>query len=397
MKRLTWILLAIASACADTPAGAGDDWQFGDEADTKADAATTCTIGAPPAALHLDPFYQKYCSANGIPIVGSSRVPDAALKQAQRLVVALLAPQPAVRDAMVAQHLYVMVLATSEQTTDLPEERGQPDSLNQRARGVFNPSPVPNAFAAEENILCYERDGWHGENILVHEFGHALKISGFQAIDATFEARVKSAFDAAIAAGKYAGLYASSNPEEYWAEGLQDYFDVHQNRDPNDTNTRDQLAACDPPLYAILDEKFHAVRLPRACPRPAFFATAWYRLQNVGAGLSLDDDQLRPTGNYSGQYWHLASNGDGTFRLTNMYLGSGQSLDVANDGVYEPEMAATGNYSGQYWTITPITTGELRLTSLFQPSLSLAANGSMLANTPSADADAQSWTIRQLR
>ncbi len=385
-------ILALA-ACTTPPQS--DDWQFVDGTNDKADGAAAYPVTAVPSALGLDPYYAKYCSAGGIPVVASASVPDAALKQAARIVDAMLAPHADVRSAMISARLYVMVLGSSENTTDLPEERGQPDWLNARARGLFNPGPRPNAFAAEENILCYERDGARGENILVHEFGHALEIAGFEVVDPTFQQRVKDAFDAAIAAGKYQGLYASTNPEEYWAEGVQDYLGVHQMYDPNDINTRAQLAAYDPTLYAILDDKLHSVHLPSACPRPAFSSNAWFRLENVALGgqTSLDDGALRPTGNYSGQYWQIASNGDGTFRLTDRYRGSSQSLDVANDGVFEPEMAATGNYSGQRWSITPITTGIWRLVSTFQPAKSLAADGGTLALDATADVAAQGWTI----
>jgi hypothetical protein len=390
--------LCLFTACATSPAADANDWTFGDDGSGKADGSTLCTITSVPASLNLDAFYTKYCSATGLAIVSSSKAPDSALHQAQRLIDALLAPHPDVRASMIAQDFHFMVLATSEQTTDLPEERGQPDTLNQRARGLYNPGPVPNSFAAEENILCYERDGWYGENILVHEFGHALKGTGFQSLDPTFEGRVQAAFDAAKAAGKYVGLYAGTNPEEYWAEGMQNYFNVHQMNDPGDIHTKADLAAYDPTLYAILDEKFHDVQLPGPCPRPGFATTSWYRLENValGSGTALDAGVLHPTANVSGEYWHLASNGDGTFRLTNMFQGDGQSLDVANDGVYEPVMAGTGNYTGQSWTVTPITTGEYRLTSVFQPTLSLAASGDALVNAPKADVPEQAWTIRRI-
>jgi hypothetical protein len=391
------LAVALLGACVSDTPSSNDDWSFDDASDGKADGASPCVVTAPPSSLHLDPFYAKYCSASGIPIIANSSVPNAALIQAQRIVVAMLAPLPDVRASLVAQHMYVPILGTSEQTTDLPEERGQPAELNTRARGLFNPAPTPNSFAAEENILCYERDGWRGENILIHEFGHGLKIAGFQSVDPTFEGRVKDAYDAAIAAGKYSGLYAGTNPEEYWAEGVQDYFNVHQTWNPNDINTKSQLAAYDSALYAILDQSLHAVHLPPVCPTPSFSSTQWYRVENIarGTGNSLDTDALHPSANVSGELWHVSSNGDGTFRLTNEYQGAGMSLDVANDGVYEPQMAATGNYSGQYWKITPITRSRYRLVPSFQPTKSLAADSSTLSLDTIADVDTQGWTIQQ--
>src|SRR2546421_9178264 len=90
---LTFSLLAVHAACATTPKVASDDWQFGDD-DAKADGPGGCTVSAPPAAQRIDPFYSKYCAAAGIPVVAAATVPDAAVRQAQRIVVALLAPHP---------------------------------------------------------------------------------------------------------------------------------------------------------------------------------------------------------------------------------------------------------------------------------------------------------------
>ena len=39
------------------------------------------SVTAPPAALRLDPFYTKYVSAHGLPVVGSAKVSDAALRR----------------------------------------------------------------------------------------------------------------------------------------------------------------------------------------------------------------------------------------------------------------------------------------------------------------------------
>lgn len=362
-----------------------------------------CRVKAPPRALGLAPFYAKYCSADGVPVVGAAAVSDAALRHAAAVIAAMLAPMPRVRDAIVAQHTRFGVIGVHQRTTDMPEYEGLPPSANIRARGFGATPGSPLASTAEENILCYEQDRWHGESILVHEFAHTIKNMGLDLVVPGFRDRVAAAFAAAIAAGKYRGLYASTNPDEYWAEGVQDYFGVHQQRDPHDINTRAQLATYDPALYAIIDGVFHDVRLPAVCPAPAFARAGWYRIESVALGraAALDDDALDPAARVSGQYWRLEPLGGGAFRLTNWYLGPGQALDVANDGVYEPRMAATGNYSGQVWTIVPITAGRYRLTSAFRPGQSLEAGGSRAAPVLRLGATVsgeprQAWTIRRI-
>ena len=45
-----------------------------------------CIVTTPPAG-RFDPFYTKYCSARGIPILSSGDVPDNALQQAWGIIM----------------------------------------------------------------------------------------------------------------------------------------------------------------------------------------------------------------------------------------------------------------------------------------------------------------------
>lgn len=98
--------------------------------------------------------------------------------------------------------------------------RPRPHHRLQRRRETTVTTGVDSSWArvldGEENVLCYARDGYdRGENNLVHELAHNIKLQGLQTLDATFGGRVKTAFDVAHAQGKYQGLYAGKNPEEY--------------------------------------------------------------------------------------------------------------------------------------------------------------------------------------
>src|SRR5688572_28972090 len=48
------------------------------------------TVQPPPAELQLDPFYKKYVDAQGIPVVSSDKVPDAALLMVRDMVQFML-------------------------------------------------------------------------------------------------------------------------------------------------------------------------------------------------------------------------------------------------------------------------------------------------------------------
>jgi hypothetical protein len=87
---------------------------------------------------------------------------------------------------------------------------------------------IPTTSCAEENLLGYESDPYVGENILIHEFGHAIHQIGLASLDKTFNARLKKTY--ARATGElhlWSKTYAASNPDEYWAEGVQSYFDAN--------------------------------------------------------------------------------------------------------------------------------------------------------------------------
>src|SRR3954447_18521659 len=62
-----------------------------------------------PAAGRFDPFYAKMVDAGGIPVIGSERVSDFALKEAASLVDRMLANRPDVRKAMIANRARCVV------------------------------------------------------------------------------------------------------------------------------------------------------------------------------------------------------------------------------------------------------------------------------------------------
>jgi len=370
-------------------------------------AGSVCAkVTTPPAALGLDPFYSKYCDAAGIAVAAAGVVPDDALRQAARVTAALFAPIPAVRKVFIRDGIRVSIIGEHQAFGDIPENgpetRADPARFaNNRADGAFSPNtsgpPDPVVSDGEENVLCYARDHYdRGENNLVHELAHNIKTHGLQALDATLEGRVKTAFDVARAHGKYQGLYAGRSPEEYWAEGVQDYFNVHATHDPNDINTRAQLEAYDPILFAIIDGVFHGTTLPPACPPPslATFGSARFRLRSValGNGSSLDVTSLNPSGNYSGQSWTITATGGGCYRLTNDFQ-PGLALDVANNGSHQPVMAAIREYSGQCW-LFDASSGQFRLyTRYLGAGMSLGATSEGAVMSGSANTPAQLWTI----
>lgn len=246
----------------------------------------SAAIGPVPESLRLDPFYKKYTDALGIAIVSSDNVPGAALLVARDIVIHMLSKRPDLREEMIKRRMRVGVMAQSESTTDVPEQKNwkkpsrndprlTPGERNnyengiakmtdkeywdKRARGMGgNPTTC-----AEENLLGYPGTRYYGENILVHEFSHAI-MSAIRTVEPTLFAEIQEAYKEAMTKGLWKNHYASTNANEYWAEGTQTWF--WSNYEYMDGATRvqspDDLQAYDPKLYELLGRVYSDHHIP---------------------------------------------------------------------------------------------------------------------------------------
>lgn len=238
-------------------------------------------VGAVPESLGFHPFYKKYTDALGIPVLSSDKVPEVALVVARDIVNTMLAARPDLRAAMMARNWRVGVMAESEITGDIPEHAnrkrpGAPPNepvteedrqfWARRARGLGgNPTT-----GAEENLLGYPSTRYFGENILVHEFSHAIMGGGIRNADPGLFDDIRAAYDSTMAKGQYVHEdgrrhYATTNASEYWAEGAQWWF--HSNYGECFANGQrvespDDLKRYDPTLYELLSRVFSTHHIP---------------------------------------------------------------------------------------------------------------------------------------
>jgi alpha-glucosidase len=210
--------------------------------------------------FRLDPFYKKYVATKGFPILSSEKVSDEALIEAADIVDHMLDGRDDVREAMIKNNVRLVVMAPTEMTTDVPEQRDMTpkDYWDRRARGLGGTKRKPVASCAMENLLNLKGDRYRNENILVHEFAHTIHITGLRDVDPTFNDRLREAYRNAMDKGLWKKTYAATDAGEYWAEGVQSYFDT--NAPPggvhNDIDTREELANYDPELFKLIDEAF---------------------------------------------------------------------------------------------------------------------------------------------
>ncbi len=235
----------------------------------------------PPDKDGIPAFYTQRASANGFPIVASEKVSPYALKEAVYLANMMLAERPDVRDAMIRSGARLSILAWNEFTTDQPEWKwlarnpipGFPgispaDFRDARARGMGGSLTDPFCSCAEENLLAYRGDPYSAECIFIHEFAHNIHLRGMSNVDPGFDGRVKAAYDAAMKEGLWKGKYASVNHHEYFAEGVQSWFDDNRenDHDHNHVNTRAELIEYDPRLAALCREVFGSTVLKYTKP-----------------------------------------------------------------------------------------------------------------------------------
>lgn len=221
-------------------------------------------VGPVPDQLRKDwklsSFYEKHIDVEGFPIVASGKVSDEAMREAAFIVRQMLATRSDVRDAMIQNKVRLAVMAPTEMTTDVPEHSDltPKEYWDARARGLGATKVRPAVSCGAENLLNLKGDRYPKENILIHEFAHAMHEMGLVKVEPDFDARLRACYERAKKSGDWKGTYAMTNDREYWAEGVQSYFDCNNPRDRQhpDAETREKLAAFDPPLFALIDETF---------------------------------------------------------------------------------------------------------------------------------------------
>ena len=238
----------------------GDPRTAAKPADEKERGDSAYRVTTPPATMKLPDFYAKYVDANGYPVVSSAKVNDYALREAAFLIDMMLAERPDLRKAMVASGSRMIVMAHNEWTTDIPEHShlSPKNYWDARARGLGGSREEPVCSCGEENLLGFEGDPYSTENILIHEFAHNIHLRGMVNLDPTFDDRLRVTYERAMQQGLWKGKYASTNHSEYFAEGVQSWFNNNRqpDHDHNHVDTRAELKEYDSGLASICEEVF---------------------------------------------------------------------------------------------------------------------------------------------
>ena len=173
------------------------------------------TGGGPPAHLNADPYYQKYLDAGGIPILVPESVSDEELRRTQATLLGMVADRPDLLDLLASQNTRILLYDRDKGgPAQLPELAADSDS---KFSGVFTKTSYGFAVVAPAMTT------YHCNDILIHEIAHALdeaiQIQEWEAFrEPEFKQARNRAFLSAKEAGLWAGSYASTISDEYWAE-----------------------------------------------------------------------------------------------------------------------------------------------------------------------------------
>lgn len=240
---------------------------------TSATSSTTSTTTIPKAQCDVrtvgtdDDFYRKTCDQTDIPVVAAEPVVAGALEAAADRMAVMLAARPDIAEAVASSIEHVAIIGRDQRITTLPDFESlystHPGTdWNRLGRSFPGTGEIPVMAGAEENLLCLESDRYEGEDMFVREFGWAMRRFGIAGVDPSLDRAIEDAYIRAIAADLWRNTIAEVNSDMYWAEGVQSFFDANneetgeKDQVHNQIDTREELRAYDPFLYALLVEVF---------------------------------------------------------------------------------------------------------------------------------------------
>lgn len=224
-------------------------------------------------------YYTKFYVApvSGITVKSSDDVADSTLEAAAAQIDVMLSRATDIARKMVELGASLAVYGAHENAYFIPEHRYGWDPAMYYVEG-YGGSPHNGGVSsiAEKNVLRIRdskepggNTAYRNENILIHEFGHAVRLMGLDQLeDTTLKEEFLELYRSRAAAGMWPNTYAISNSDEFFATMCTVWFNVMQDApDWNDgvrgpVNTREELKVYDPETYAFFAGLFPEESLP---------------------------------------------------------------------------------------------------------------------------------------
>ncbi len=235
----------------------------------------------PPARFKIDPYYTKFTYAREFIVLGSNHVGDEALLRANDIIRKTFAYRHDILKALIADGARLVVLGRHEKLSDLPEFKGARQQVGfDEVRYLFYTPALKLMVVPEENLLGLANDPFAGKCMVISVFARALyQVTALRPVDPDFDRqrdkqqyemrvkrldiefdqRLQKIYEGSMTRNLWKGTAAARNRVEFWAAGLEAYFDASGTTPaPNSADrpitTREALKAYDPDLYALVDE-----------------------------------------------------------------------------------------------------------------------------------------------
>jgi alpha-glucosidase len=239
------------------------------------------SVIAPPARFKVDPYYTKFTYAREFVVLGSPQVSDKALLKANDTVRKMFAYRHDILKALIADGARFVVLGATENISDLPEFRDAAGHAGFDAVRFRDYTPgVKLMVVPEENVLGAAHEPFAGKAMMVSVFAKALyHVCGrrppepadlskgprqqyelrVKRLDLAFDQELTRLFEASREAKRWRGTPADRDRVEYWAAGVEAYFDAAgAGGTPagadHPVTTREALRNYDAGLYALVAE-----------------------------------------------------------------------------------------------------------------------------------------------
>jgi len=239
------------------------------------------SVLAPPARFKIDPYYTRFTYAREFVVLGSKHVSDEALLRANEIIRKMFAYRHDILKAMIADGARLVVLGRGEKLSDLPEFKETRKQAGFDEVRYLDYTPTLKLMVVpEENVLGLPREPFAGKCMVISVFARGLyQVTGLRPVDPDFEKqrdkqqyelrvkrmdvefdqRLRRIHEEALKTNLWKGTPAARDRVEYWATGVEAYFDAGgDGQAPNladrPITTRDLLKAHDPALFALVDE-----------------------------------------------------------------------------------------------------------------------------------------------
>lgn len=240
------------------------------------------SITPPPEKFKINPYYTKFTWAREFTVVGSDRVSDDALLQANDTIRNMFRYRHDILKALINEGIKLVVLGRGERLVDLPEFASAKGKAGFDDTRVFRYTPELKLLVVpEENVLNMPKDPFRGESAVLSVFANAVyQVCCLRPFDPNWEKRpsniwqqyelhvtrvdenmdknLQKLYETAMTKGLWRGTPAARDRGEYFTAGILAYYEgtgagYAPYGGDRPITTRELLKSYDPELYQLVD------------------------------------------------------------------------------------------------------------------------------------------------